>query len=116
MEKTLKVVYKKQFPIPSLRNYIKHKIWLSIQKKMELRERWENGEFEKDGMYWRKVNIHNGVIGGLQGLLNDLNRAYEGNEVKWEMPEKVYPNPKSLEINELEGLDSEPIDNQSVTY
>ena len=64
----------------------------------------EKGKHPQWGYWW------------ITGIIKRFDRAYEGNEVKWEMPEKVYPNPKSLEINELEGLDSEPIYNQSVTY
>jgi hypothetical protein len=113
--KTLKPITSRVLKIQSIQLYIKHQIWLAIQKKCEIREKFENGEYETDSKYWSAVNIQNGIILGLKKLGTDLGRAYNGIEVEYQQPTKIYPNPKSLKINELDEQDLQPIDNQSVT-
>jgi chromosome segregation ATPase len=96
--KTLELHTFKGMKITTLQKYIKHKIWLGIQKKCELKEKYQNG-----------------VIMGLKELGTELGRVQSGLEVRYEFPTKTYPNPKTLRINELGEQDTQPIENQSVT-
>jgi hypothetical protein len=113
--KKLELYTFKAMKIQSIQKYIKHKIWLGIQKKCELKEQYQNGEFENDSKFFTAINIQNGIIKGLKELGTELGRVQSGLEVPYEIPTKTYPNPKSLKINELDEQDSQPIDNQSVT-
>jgi hypothetical protein len=113
--KTLELHTFKGMKITTLQKYIKHKIWLGIQKKCELKEKYQNGEFENDSKFFTQINIQNGIIMGLKELGTELGRVQSGLEVRYEFPTKTYPNPKTLRINELGEQDTQPIDNQSVT-
>jgi hypothetical protein len=113
--KLFKATTTKVLKIQSMHAYIKHQIWLAIHKKCEIREKFENGEYETDSKYWSAVNIQNGIILGLKKLGTDLGRAYNGIEVEYEQPTKIYQKHNPLEINELGEEDTQPIDNQSVT-
>jgi hypothetical protein len=113
--KTLELHTFKGMKITTLQKYIKHKVWLGIQKKCELKEKYQNGEFETDSKFYTQINIQNGIISGLRELHNELGRVQSGLEVRYEFPTKVYQNPKALSINELGEADTQPIDNQSVT-
>jgi hypothetical protein len=104
----------KGLKVHAVQKYIKHKIWLAIQKKCELKEQYENGEFDSDSKFYTQMNIQNGVIKGLKELGTELGRVGSGLEVPYEIPTKTYPNPKTLIINELDEQDMQPIDNQSV--
>ena len=101
--------------ITTLQKYIKHKIWLGIQKKCEIKERYQNGEFETDSKYYTQINIQNGVLKGLKEIHTELGRVQSGLEVRYEQPTKIYEKPNQLVINELDTEDTQPIDNQSVT-
>lgn len=114
-EKQLELHTFKGMKVSTLQKYIKHKIWLGIQKKCELKERYQNGEFETDSKFFTLINIQNGELKALKELGTELGRVQNGLEVRYEFPTKVYPNPKTLVINELDTEDTQPIDNQSVT-
>jgi len=113
--KTLELHTFKGMKITTLQKYITHKIWLSIQKKCELKEQYQNGEFETDSKFYTQINIQNGVLKGLKELHTELGRVQSGLEVRYEQPTKVYEKPNQLVINELSTDDIQPIDNQSVT-
>jgi hypothetical protein len=113
--KTLELHTFKGMKITTLQKYIKHKIWLGIQKKCELKEKYQNGEFETDSKYYTQINIQNGVLKGLKELHTELGRVQSGLEVRYEQPTKVYEKPNTLILNELCTEDTQPIDNQSVT-
>jgi len=113
--KTLELHTFKGMKITTLQKYIKHKIWLGIQKKCELKEKYQNGEFETDSKFFTQINIQNGIIMGLKDLGTELGRVQSGLEVKYEFPTKVYEKHTPLEINELDYYNLQPIDNQSVT-
>jgi len=113
--KTLELHTFKGMKITTLQKYITHKIWLSIQKKCELKEKYQNGEFETDSKFYTQINIQNGIISGLKDLSSELGRVQSGLEVRYEFPTKVYQNPNTLSINELGEAGTQPIDNQSVT-
>ena len=113
-EKQLELHTFKGMKVSTLQKYIKHKIWLGIQKKCELKEMYENGEFESDSKFYTQINIQNGVLKALKELGTELGRVQNRLEVRYEFPTKVYPNPKTLVINELDTEDTQPIDNQSV--
>lgn len=112
--KSLELHTFKGMKITTLQKYIKHKIWLGIQKKCELKEMYENGEFETDSKFYTQINIQNGVLKGLKELGNELGRVQNGLEVKYEQPTKIYEKHNPLVINELDTEDTQPIDNQSV--
>jgi hypothetical protein len=112
--KTLELHTFKGLRVHAVQKYIKHKIWLAIQKKCELKEKHQNGEFDSDSKFYTAINIQNGIIMGLKELGNELGRVQSGLEVKYEIPTKTYENPKTLRINELCEQDIQPIDNQSV--
>lgn len=114
-KKTLELHTFKGMKITTLQKYIKHKIWLGIQKKCELKEKYQNGEFETDSKYYTQINIQNGVLKGLKELHTELGRVQSGLEVRYEQPNKVYEKPNTLILNELCTEDTQPIDNQSVT-
>ena len=113
--KTLELHTFKGMKITTLQKYIKHKIWLGIQKKCEIKERYQNGEFETDSKYYTQINIQNGVLKGLKEIHTELGRVQSGLEVRYEQPTKIYEKPNQLVINELDTEDTQPIDNQSVT-
>ena len=113
--KTLELHTFKGLRVHAVQKYIKHKIWLAIQKKCELKEKHQNGEFDSDSKFYTAINIQNGIIMGLKELGTELGRVGSGLEVKYEIPTKTYENPKTLRINELGEQDTQPIDNQSVT-
>jgi len=113
--KTLELHTFKGMKITTLQKYITHKIWLSIQTKCELKEKYQNGEFETDSKFYTQINIQNGVLKGLKELHTELGRVQSGLEVRYEQPTKVYEKPNQLVINELSTDDIQPIDNQSVT-
>ena len=113
--KSLELHTFKGMKISTLQKYIKHKIWLGIQKKCELKEMYENGEFETDSKFYTQINIQNGVLKALKELGSELGRVQNGLEVKYEQPTKIYQKPNPLVINELSTEDTQPIDNQSVT-
>jgi hypothetical protein len=113
--KTLQATTVKVVRIPHIQMYIKHQIWLAIQKKCEIKEKYENGEYETDSKFFTAINIQNGIIIGLKSLGTDLGRAYSGVEVEYENPTKVYPKHSPLIINELDYENMQPADNQSVT-
>jgi len=113
--KTLELHTFKGMKITTLQKYIKHKIWLGIQTKCELKEQYQNGEFETDSKFYTQINIQNGVLKGLKELHTELGRVQSGLEVRYEQPTKVYEKPNQLVINELSTDDIQPIDNQSVT-
>ena len=113
--KTLELHTFKGMKITTLQKYIKHKIWLGIQKKCEIKERYQNGEFETDSKYYTQINIQNGVLKALKEIHTELGRVHCGLEVRYEQPTKIYEKPNQLVINELDTEDTQPIDNQSVT-
>ena len=113
--KTLELHTFKGMKITTLQKYIKHKIWLGIQKKCEIKERYQNGEFETDSKYYTQINIQNGVLKGLKEIHTELGRVQSGLEVTYQQPTKVYEKHTPLEINELDYQNTQPIDNQSVT-
>jgi hypothetical protein len=114
-KKTLDLHIFKSMKVQTIQKYITHKIWLSIQKKCELKEKYQNGEFETDSKFFTQINIQNGIIMGLKELGTELGRVQSGLEVIYQQPTKVYEKHTSLKINELDYEDMQPADNQSVT-
>ena len=113
-KKTLDLHIFKSMKVSTIQKYITHKIWLSIQKKCELKEMYQNGEFETDSKFFTQINIQNGIIMGLKELGTELGRVQSGLEVTYQQPTKVYEKHTPLEINELDYQNTQPIDNQSV--
>lgn len=115
--KSLKSTTIKLVKIQAIQAYIKHQIWFTIQKKCELKERFELGEYEgTSSKFFSEMNILNGKIAAYKEMGTTLGRAYSGIDVEYETPTKVYSKHKPLEINELDVDEINLIDNQSVTH
>jgi hypothetical protein len=71
-KKTLDLHIFKSMKVQTIQKYITHKIWLGIQKKCELKEKYQNGEFENDSKFFTAINIQNGIIMGLKELGTEL--------------------------------------------
>jgi hypothetical protein len=114
--KSLKATTIKVVKIQSIQSYIKHQIWLGIQRKCELKESFDLGMYEgTPSKYFSEINILNGKISAYKEIGTTLGRVYSGIDEEYEIPTKVYAKGKPLEINELGEEDMQPIDNQSVT-
>jgi hypothetical protein len=114
--KSLKATTIKVVKIQSIQSYIKHQIWLGIQRKCELNENFNLGLYKgTPSKYFSEINTLNGKISAYKEIGTTLGRVYSGIEEEYEIPTKVYAKAKPLEINELGEEDTQPIDNQSVT-
>ena len=104
MEKEFKMAMIKNLKPSQLQAYIKHQIWLCIQTKEQLKESFQNGEFDNPGKFYQAVNYQNGKIASLSELYTDIGRMGSGITLPYLMPDKIYENPTKVIEDEVSGL------------